>query len=52
MSIIIYTIQSILCVCAIYYCYKCCLSNQNYINNENELSDTILHELPKYDDIV
>ena len=90
MDSIIYTIQSIICVCAMYYCYKCCLTSNNNIenennenenneneNNENEIdyltsdklpkyrkidtllnsnnnykTNTILPDLPKYDDIV
>ena len=60
MAIIIYTIQAILCVCDIYYCYKCCQTNnnnnnnnnnntinQNNINNKYECTvDTYLSELP------
>jgi hypothetical protein len=84
MDSMIYTIQAIICVCAMYYCYKCCLTSNNIENennenenNENEIdyltsdklpkyrkidtllssnnnykTNTILPDLPKYDDIV
>ena len=64
MDNIMYIIQPIICVCAIYFLCKCCLSSNNNVNNdenhinhinhinsETETSYLTPNNLPKYSKI-